>query len=54
MQGPGAILADNGIELPDPVTGDLFLPDTGSPMLETEEGFLLFSGPETLASYRDG
>ena len=54
VQGPGPILADNGIELADPVTGEMFLPNGDSPMLEIEEGILLFSTAETLAAYRDG
>ena len=54
VQGPGPILADNGIELADPVTGEMFLPDAGSPLLETDEGFLLFTGSETFASHQGG
>lgn len=53
VEGPGPILADKAIQLPDPVSGEMFLPVADSPMLKTEEGFLLFSGTETLASYQD-
>lgn len=53
MQGPGAILEENGIELEDPVSGERFHPHGDSPTVETERGFLLFSSGETLARYRD-
>ena len=52
MQGPGAILEENGIELEDPVSSERFHPHTDSPFIETERGFLLFSGGDTLALYR--
>ena len=54
VQGPGPILADNGIELADPVTGEMFLPDGDSPILVVEESILLFSTAETLATYQEG
>ena len=52
MQGPGAILEENGIELEDPVNGEQFQPHQDSPIIETERGFLLFSAGDTLAEYR--
>ena len=54
MQGPGPILEDNGIELNDPVSGEAFTPTADSPVLESGDGFLVFSGPETLAAYQAG
>ena len=53
MQGPGAILEENGIELEDPISDATFQPHGDSPIIETERGFLLFSSGETLARYRE-
>ena len=54
MQGPGPILGDNGIELTDPVSGETFLPAAESPVVQSDDGFLIFSGPGTLAEHQAG